>query len=1415
VEAVPLVVHRQQGEQTPPSPPLSAPTPSSQRHSQASHPSQPPRQALEVPIDLRPPFLDVDWSAIRLSYAAPPPLVNPPQPQQLQVTVGSDYQAIICPDGSYIGTKSHANYGRAGCGFICHILTSNETWVAAKHLPASLLNNSAPVAEAEATLMALNFILSKGITKALVIHDNNDMHLFICNMSKSKKKCSRYAKLKSQIVALLGRFDTVFGCHVRSHQGKEGLPENEAADRLANLFTNWPQLVELPPTRLLPDANTSSTIFNALNHRFNNRFNPLTAIFDQHSLPLPPLPVLSTTPLCEQCGCPSHTGRECFRNRSRLFMSSFCRIKPTRKTAFHESFSNPGSIEWDEAPPVLSDHVALHFMGSMFSLSLNAETHIEAWNALMALPKHYFYYPPRSKLIKKKPKVHHDSVGPCFDERADLRASELEAKKLHTFANIAHDRKWGRAMNFVHKTDRISPLDSRLADQWDAIHPAAPTPDDELFIPYDPSAFRTFQIDRGELSKKIDSWDITKAAGLSGFPPAFLIYFNNLTAKNEDPQNPCPYFTALLLFIEAIASGKMEHLRETALNYKGSFLNKIPSNAGFKIRNLGMSDTFHRLASYSILSLSIPHAIEAGLLTDFDLGSGKLGGIEKFVKMAQMMARDKNVTILSSDIEKAYNNVLRTDTWAAVQEIGFEPLIQWFIYAYGDSPWVNYTIDYNLPAKGSNLKRVRMPIGFPQGDNLSGFLFSITMRYILKQFFKDVQEQRSPVCFATVLDDTMLAVNTKLVRNVGSLFKSFIDTLKAHNLRINFSKSIVFCSEHSLSLIAQIRRISPSLRLSNDGFDVCKIPIGSKVFIDDYIQSNYIPRIDNAFDCMHLIWNALQYLTNQEQLNTFFIFLRLCFASKFIYWLRNLLPASAQPISDIIDAKIDILASKLYPQLPSTTTIIHPLFKQMQPLSRCIEALPLSMNGAGITRMRDIRLIGHFATCAESFNTVLSCSSALCLSTDAHGDADDIRNQLFPSVNDTITSLLGLCSDKMKATDFIIVPGQEYRGLQKLVSTAYYITSHRKILESLPTEEYQSWFLSRKESFTSLALNSSVRHVTGMRPPKDSIFKIVLAMRTLRPIFHMASCGCGDTVDVCGFHFLKCKMAEPSPFVSIHNRVRDATIQSFQSYVRRNSPSSLRVFSETDKFQACIINRYYDNVQGQENHRADAIVYEDSDPWHPWFIDFVQAQIEDPNPDVMLRHLSRAHGEKINALVRSYINIPRSSIIPFAFSSNGVLHPAALAFVDWFLCKAARTPINEPPSIEKMKVLHAISKAIVDQTATLLTGHFSKFIHCLHNRTFPINAALSSIPAPRRGYVCRSRQVSAGPPSLTVSGGDAGSIPLRASAVHSVALSATVASPTDSASLRRSSRINFGVPRPSSDLCGPTGGLAVGGRGRR
>ena len=1336
-----------------PSTPLSHSSPPFQTDS--SQPSQPPsahapRSATEPPHVLHPPFQDVRWNEIGLRFVPPQPILNPNVDRNtIKIRFGTDFQAILCPDGSYQGNKQSPHYNQGGCGFICHIFHSRETWIAAKTLPKSDPNNSAPVSEAESTLMGFQFLASKNITRALIVHDNFDMHAFIMNKSRSKKKCSRYANLKDRIVEIMSKMDAVYGCHVRSHQGPNGngLAENEAADQLASLFMRIPQLEVIAPMLISSVQNVAVPIIQM----FKNKFGQTWSWFTEESFPIKSMPTLPASSQCEECGCPSHKTVSCFLLRSPPNKSAFPREKPARRPGFSESFLDPSSIDWDEAPAVLNDHAFVQFMGTMFSLLIQPSTAAAAWGALMTLSAIYFFNPLRSKLVKKKPKPHHDADGLCVDRDTLLCASEEESKRLHTFASIAHERKWGRAMNFVHKTERISPLDARLSDQWDAVHPQPPSPSDELHLDYNPNSFQMFEVDRYELCKKIDSWDVTKASGLTGFPPAILIHFNNLTAKTEDENHPNPYFTSLVLFIQHLAAGKIYQLRDVALNYKGSFLNKVPPHMGFKVRNLGISDTFHRLASYTVLLKSIPVASAAGLLTDFDLGSGKLGGIEKFVKIAQAMAEQEDIVILSSDIEKAYNNTLRTDTWNAIQEINCPALTQWFIYSYGSSPWVNYVIDLNLPAHGNNLKRVELKIGFPQGDSLSGFLFSITLRYILKSYFLSLASSQIPVGFTTVLDDTILAFNSRDTNRIGLHISDFIHVLNTHNLKINVSKSIVYCKEISASLITQIRRVQ-NLRLSSDGFDVCKIPVGTQAHIQAFIRQNYVPKIDAAYDNMLLIWRALQHLTNQERYNTFFIFLRLCFASKFAYWIRNLLPTSAHPVSWIIDSKIDALSSKLYPQLPSNLSLRQPEFVEMLALSAKIESLPLSLNGAGITRLAPIVHIGHFATCAESFQSVLDFSTLVNVRFNSTV-ADEIRSRLFPSLNSSITHLLAVCATKMVPNDFAIQPKKEYRGVQKLVSTAFYSTLHDNIARDLPNDHYRAWFTSRKDSFASLTLNSSVRHVTGKRPPLDGVFPMTLALRTFRPIFHLYSCGCGETIDVCGLHLLKCKLAAPSPFVRVHNSVRDATVRSFQDYLRRNSPSNLQAFSETQKFHLCEVKRYYPTAIQCENHRADAIVFENCDPFHPWFLDFVQAQIDTPDEQLILKHLHASHRAKIAELVRDHIGIPRQSIIPIAFASNGVFHPSVLVFVDWFLCRASHKPLVEPPSNEKLKMLHAMTSAIVDSTSSILSEHFFKFINHLHHQSFPyvLSQGSAELAVQRRGKSLR-RRLPVG--TLNDSGGD-------------------------------------------------------------
>lgn len=1280
--------------------------------------TRPPCAASEAPLNVGVPFQNLDWAEIGLRYIPSLPIANPQiDSGNPPIRHGTDFQAIIAVDGSYQSSKTASTFQQGGCAFICHLLETKETWIAARHLPKSTANNSAPVSEAEGSLLALDFLLLKNVTRALIIHDNFDMHSFMSNKSTSAKKCSRYARLKDNIVDRLGKIDAMHCCHVRSHQGVNGLAENEAADQLASLWMTFPQLRDLNPTLLRPNISIKKAIVDSL----IQSYGPSFGCFTETNFPVEQLPTLPSSYQCDFCGCPSHGDRSCFMHKHRPSMSSYTREKPIKRAAFCESFLQPSTINWDEAPAVMSDHNYVQFLGTMFSLTNRSETILEAYHGLLSLKDNYYYNPIRHKLEKKKPDSKLDCDGPNLDSDPQLHAFEDEARKLHTFAKIADERKWGRAMNFVHKAERISVLDPRLESQWDAIHPKAPLPEDHLSLEYNPSTFEEFEIDRYMVSKKIDSWDVTKAAGLNGFPPAFLIHFNNLTAKLETPDAPNPYFTSLVLFIQRLASGKIEELRNVAINYKGSFLNKVPSHIGFKVRNLGIADVFHRLACYTVFSKSIRPAIDSGLLTDFDLGSGKLGGVEKFVKIAQALANHDEVVALSSDIEKAYNNILRTDTWKAIQEINFPPLTQWFIYAYGNSPVVNYIIDSKKPASGANLVRAVLDIGIPQGDNLSGFLFSITLRYILKQYFKKLLDKNVKSAFATVLDDTIAAFNKRLCQeaniNIGVLIEDFIKVLAHHNLKINVDKSVVYTKSVDLNLVQQVRRIK-GLKLSSDGFDVCKIPIGNASHIQSFIDNTYLPRITAAYDSMLHIWEALYYLKNHERFNTFYIFLRLCFASKFVYWVRNLLPTNAHPVARTIDGMIDSLASKLYPQLPSNITWRQPHFVDMMRISKLIEALPLAHNGAGIARLEPLAHVGHFAVCAESFACVSEFVRCLELTIPA-ANADDYRAQLFPSLNASIISLMESCSEKLTTSDFAISPKQEYRGLQKTISNALHLCQHTRIIEMLPTDAYKGWFKSRSDTFTSLSLNSSVRHITHQRPPQDKIFPMVLAMRTLRPSFHLYRCKCGEQVDVCGLHSLKCSRASPSPFVSVHNRVRDATVRALHDYMRRNAPSHLQIFSETQKFHLCEIKRFYPALSEAANRRADAIVFEDSDPFHPWFLDFVQAQIDDPREDKVMSHINRAHRTKITEAARDHPTLPRSAIIPMVFASNGVFHPSSLVFLDWFLVRASHAPVSEPPSSEKLKVLQAISSAIVDQTASILTTHFAQYTHDSYARAFP------------------------------------------------------------------------------------------------
>jgi hypothetical protein len=79
----------------------------------------------------------------------------------------------------------------------------------------------------------------------------------------------------------------------------------------------------------------------------------------------------------------------------------------------------------------------------------------------------------------------------------------------------------------------------------------------------------------------------------------------------------------------------------------------------------------------------------------------------------------------------------------------------------------------------------------------------------------------------------------------------------------------------------------------------------------------------------------------------------------------------------------------------------------------------------------------------------------------------------------------------------------------------------------------------------------------------------------------------------------------------------------------------------------------------------------------PWAIDFVQTQTVSDKLDARLRQLDKKYDDKIKIYSDSHPTIPLSRIVPFVFTSDGILHPKTQEFMDWFICKAASVELIE------------------------------------------------------------------------------------------------------------------------------------------
>jgi hypothetical protein len=383
-----------------------------------------------APSSLPPPFADVNWRDYNIPFTPPIQLPNPNTTSTTthRLIPGTDFEWLCAMDGAFQGNTKAEGYRNAGAAFICHNFAQKETWFAANSL-LTKNSNSAPVSEAEATLMQLEFLVSHKAKSALFIHDNFDMHGFISGIRESRKKGARYDILKQKIIDLLGKFDVIWCIHVHSHQGAKNLAENTAADQLAGLMRKKPSFISLPPTKFDSSISTKQNIIKALDGKLPGN-DPL--LLDMN------FPFLSNDRefRCELCGCPSHCQSHCFLRTQNPKRSTYTKIKPARKAAFCESFADPENIDWNTAPTKLDNHSFVLFISTMCALATRPDSILQAWDALLKLREHYYYSIVRRCLIRKRPHPLSSVDDPNPDANFSTKLAEATARKLHSFAKI-------------------------------------------------------------------------------------------------------------------------------------------------------------------------------------------------------------------------------------------------------------------------------------------------------------------------------------------------------------------------------------------------------------------------------------------------------------------------------------------------------------------------------------------------------------------------------------------------------------------------------------------------------------------------------------------------------------------------------------------------------------------------------------------------------------------------------------------------------------------------------------------------------------------------------------------------------------------------------------------------------------------
>ena len=206
-------------------------------------------------------------------------------------------------------------------------------------------------------------------------------------------------------------------------------------------------------------------------------------------------------------------------------------------------------------------------------------------------------------------------------------------------------------------------------------------------------------------------------------------------------------------------------------------------------------------------------------------------------------------------------------------------LTSWFCFFYHMNPRVHFAVDPLSPFDITNVSTYTLFEGVAQGDPLSSFLFVCALSYILRS-----HRSRFPSFIrTTVIDDICFMSAPDTSSNVPTALNDFSDILHIHNLRLNKSKTTVYCQ----NLFNFPTPPSFPYTTSHQGFSVCRVNVGTPAFCaqDTAVRLSKVASSEASFQRLH---HALDFCQTRGRGLIFIDLLRLC-----VYQFQR--PVSRQP----------------------------------------------------------------------------------------------------------------------------------------------------------------------------------------------------------------------------------------------------------------------------------------------------------------------------------------------------------------------------------------------------------------------------------------------------------------------------------------------------------------------------------------